>query len=125
VHIGRSVLVPLIFATILAILLNPLVNYLCRKKFNRIAAISLSLLLAIILVAALVYFIASQMAMFSSSMPQLQDSFQKMIRDVLKWVSTTFNISPFKIANWAKTMKDGTMNNSGVIIGQTISGVSN
>lgn len=124
-YVGRSVLVPLIFATILAILLNPLVNFLCRKKISRLLAIGISLLLAIILVAALVYFIASQMAMFSSSMPQLQDSFQKMIRDVLKWVSTTFNISPSKIATWAKTMKDGTMNNSGVIIGQTISGISN
>lgn len=124
-YVGRSVLVPFIFATILAILLNPLVNFLCRKKITRLLAIGLSLLLAIILVAALVYFIASQMAKFSSSMPQLQDSFQKMIRDVLKWVSTTFNISPSKIATWAKTMKDGTMNNSGVIIGQTISGITN
>ena len=124
-YVGRSVLVPLIFATILAILLNPMVNYLCHKKFNRIVAISSALLLAIIVVGLLVYFVASQMAMFSSSMPQLQVSFQKMVRDVLKWVSTTFNISPFKIAIWVKTLKDGTMNNSGVIIGQTISGLSN
>lgn len=125
VYVGRSVLVPLIFATILAILLNPVVNYLCRKKFNRLFAISMALLLAIILVAALVYFITSQMAKFSSSLPQLQDSFHKVGNDVLSWVSSTFKISSGKINRWVQTMRDGTMNNSGVIIGQTISGISN
>jgi predicted PurR-regulated permease PerM len=119
------VLVPVIFATILAILLNPLVNYLHRKKINRIMSISMALLLAIIVVASLVYFIVSQMAMFSSSMPQLQEGFKRMGNDVLNWVATTFNISNEKIGIWVQTMKGGTMNNSGVIIGQTVSGISN
>jgi predicted PurR-regulated permease PerM len=124
-YIGRSVLVPVIFATILAILLNPLVNYLHRKKINRIIAITIALLLAIIVVASLVYFIVSQMAMFSSSMPQLQEGFKRMGNDVLGWVASTFNISNEKIGIWVQTMKGGTMNNSGVIIGQTVSGISN
>lgn len=124
-YIGRSILVPIIFATILAILLNPIVNYLTRKKVNRICAISFALAVAIIIGASLVYFIASQLAMFSSSLPQFQQGFEKVFTDVLNWISSTFNVSKGKIDLWVRTMKDGTMNNSGVIIGQTISGISN
>lgn len=124
-YVGRAVLVPVIFATILAILLNPIVNYLVRKKINRVCAISFALLLAIIIVASLVWFITRQLSMFSSSLPEFQHQFEKIFNDALSWVSQTFNISKAKIDTWVRTMKDGTMNNSGVIIGQTISGISN
>ena len=124
-YIGRSILVPIIFATILAILLNPVVNYLVRKKLNRICAIFIALMIAIIVVASLFYFIVSQLAMFSNSLPQFQESFEKVFNDLLKWITETFSVSKHKIDLWVRTMKDGTLNNSGVIIGQTISGVSN
>src|SRR4051812_5142660 len=85
-YIGRSILVPIIFATILAILLNPLVNYLVRKKVNRIFAISVALIIAIIIVASLFYFIVSQLAKFSGSLPQFEQSFQKVATEILQWV---------------------------------------
>ena len=31
-HIGQDIIIPIVYATIVAILLNPLVNYLIRKK---------------------------------------------------------------------------------------------
>ena len=35
-YVGQGIIVPLIFATILSILLNPLVNFLTRKGVNRV-----------------------------------------------------------------------------------------
>jgi predicted PurR-regulated permease PerM len=125
VYLGRVVLVPLLFALIFAILLNPMVNYLSRKNVNRIIAISIPLLLAIIVVGAFLFFIVSQLKIFGHSLPQLQESFSAFFSDIFKWISGTFAISPAKLDRWVTTLKDGTTNNSSVIIGQTLSGVSN
>ena len=34
-HLGQFIIIPIIYATISAILLNPLVNYLIEKKLNK------------------------------------------------------------------------------------------
>lgn len=38
-YIGGDIIVPLIFSTIIAILLNPFVNFLTKIKCNRVVAI--------------------------------------------------------------------------------------
>ncbi len=79
-YIGQDIILPLIYATIIAILLNPFVNYLGRHKFNRVIAILLALLAAIIVVGGLVYFISSQATMFSDTFPQLKEKFTLLLK---------------------------------------------
>ena len=43
-YIGQQIILPLIYATIIAILLNPFVNFLVRQKINRIVAITVAVL---------------------------------------------------------------------------------
>src|ERR1700744_1792570 len=58
----RDILVPFSFALFLAILLNPLVNLLELKwKINKVASIGIALLVAIVVIAGIWYFLASQM----------------------------------------------------------------
>jgi predicted PurR-regulated permease PerM len=52
-YIGRGIIVPLIFAIIIAIVLHPVVNFLVRIKINRVVAIAITLILAILVIAAL------------------------------------------------------------------------
>src|SRR5436190_11427933 len=59
-YIGQDIILPLIYATILAILLNPFVNFLCNHGINRVVAILTAVLLSFIIVAALFYFISAQ-----------------------------------------------------------------
>jgi predicted PurR-regulated permease PerM len=68
----RDVLVPFSFALFLAILLNPLVDRLMGWKLPRIPAIALALLAAIIIIAGVWYFLATQMMHFTSQMPELE-----------------------------------------------------
>ncbi|HEV2832824.1 MAG TPA: AI-2E family transporter, partial [Hanamia sp.] len=78
----RGIMVPLAFALMISILLNPLVNKLQQKKINRIVAISISLLAAMILVAGLMVFISSQIAGFTENMPVLQQKFSVMFHQL-------------------------------------------
>src|SRR5690348_8676396 len=65
----RSVLIPASFGLMLAILLNPLVNWLQSKKVNRVAAISLAILASLLFLGLVTYLISTQIASFSEQLP--------------------------------------------------------
>jgi len=71
-YIGRVIIVPIVFATLIAILLNPLVNYLCDIGVNRILGITFSVLLTLAMVAGLVFFITWQAKSFSGTFTKLE-----------------------------------------------------
>ena len=81
-YIGQDILVPLIFATIIAILLNPVINFLCRKGINKVVAILLVLIVALVTIAALMYFIGSQVSSFSESMPEFKQKISAIFNDI-------------------------------------------
>lgn len=116
-YAGRDILVPLIFATIVAILLNPFVNFLCRKGLNRIIAIAIAVLTSLILIVLLMYFIVSQTALLSDSFPQFKEKFNLITHQTVDWVSSNLNISKPKINSWIAETKAKIMSNSTPVIG--------
>ncbi len=99
-HIGQGIIIPLVYATIIAILLNPLVNYLVRKKVNKIIAISIAVALAILVVGGILYIVSSQITMFSETYPQLKIKFNKTSAELVHWISEKMKIHPAKINTW-------------------------
>jgi len=119
-YIGKEILVPLLFATILAILLNPVVNFLTAKKLNRIIAIVLSLIITMLVVVGLLYFLGSQMALLSDSFPLFKQKFILLFHNTTQWISATFNISNPQIDAWiTKTQKEG-LSSGTAFLGQTL-----
>ena len=57
----RDIMVPLAFAILLSILLNPLCEWFRRKKIPHTIAILLSMLIALIIIACILYFISSHL----------------------------------------------------------------
>ena len=41
-YIGQDIIIPIVYATIFAILLNPIVNFLLRKRMSKIVAITIN-----------------------------------------------------------------------------------
>ncbi len=122
--LGQSILVPLTFAGIISILLNPLVNFFVGKGINRIIAISIAIVLLVIVVSGILLFIGSQVSMFSDSWPQLKAKFNVLLHDTLKWVSETFNIGKSKVNAWINERKSESLNDAGGMIGDTVSTVT-
>ena len=67
--IGQSIIVPVVFAVIIAIVLHPVVNFFVKYKIPRVAAIVITLLLSFIVVAAISVLIYNQAIRFSDSWP--------------------------------------------------------
>ena len=123
-YIGQEIIVPLIFSLILAILLNPVVNFFTKIKINRIIAIGLAIVLLILVIGGILFFIGSQISMFTDSLPELKLKFNELLGKGISWFSHNFNVRPYKINAWIAEQKAAGMHNAGGMIGSTITSVS-
>lgn len=120
-YIGEDIIIPLVFAIMIAILLNPVILFLCRMKIPHVLAILISLILTMVIIAWIFYFFITQISLFSESFPLFKQKFISLFNDGERWISQTFNVSKWKVDAWVvKTQKQGMDNGTGVIT-QTIS----
>jgi predicted PurR-regulated permease PerM len=123
-YIGQHIILPLIYATILAILLNPLVNFLVLKKMNKILSIFIAVVLTILIVLCFIYFISTQLTILSDTFPLLKEKFYEASKHTIRWTSENFNINMSNINKWIQETENDAINNLGGAIGQTISTLS-
>jgi predicted PurR-regulated permease PerM len=109
-YIGKNIIVPIVFATIIAIVLNPVVNYLIKIKFNKIISITIAVVVAITVVLTIFYILSTQISTFSESYPQLKQKFTQTSTEFVRWVSETFNIKVSKINAWTRETQTEAIN---------------
>ena len=100
--IAQRIIIPILYATIAAILLNPIVTFLVSKRVNTIIAISAAVILAIMIILCIFYIISSQLTMFRETYPQLKEKFDQTSYDLVQWISGKLNIRQYKITTWVK-----------------------
>ncbi|WP_158824979.1 AI-2E family transporter [Mucilaginibacter lacusdianchii] len=114
-----DILIPLAFAAFIAVLLNRLVNKLRKWGVPQVLSIVLAMLLAVIFVAGLFYFLSSQIASFSSTLPTLKAKFAHVVNDLKNYIFMHFGIDTQRQA----TFINDAMNNSKGLVGKTINTV--
>jgi predicted PurR-regulated permease PerM len=119
-YIGRGIIVPFVFAVIVAILLSPVVNFLVRMKIYRIIAIAITMLFSLLIITTIGTLIFSQMTRFAESLPLLADKFTEALNHLINWSSGYFDISTHKINSWIASTKGDFINHIGSTIGKTI-----
>lgn len=119
-YVAQGIIIPLIFAFVIAILLNPVVNLFIYFKLNRIVSIILTMVLTVLLILAFCMLIYTQAKSFSDSWPVLVDKFTVLLNQTISSVSDFLNIRPRLIHTWiAKSQRQLTTINT-AFIGQTI-----
>ena len=124
-YIAKSIIVPLVFAIIIAIVLHPVVNFFVRIKINRVVAIVITLFLTFLVIAAFGVLFISQASRFSESLPILADKFTAIFNQTITWASGYFDINAQKIHEWFTNTKDALINTSSASIGKTLVTVGN
>lgn len=106
-QIAQGILIPIIMATIFAVLLNPIVNYLETKKINKFFAIALTVFFGLLIVSGLLFFLISQATSFSEALPILKKKFGESSASVITWIAEKTHINELKIESWIQaTQKD-------------------
>lgn len=119
-YIAQGIIVPVIFAIIIAILLQPVVDFFVKIRVSRVLAILITLALAILVVVAFATFMVSQISRFAESWPILVDKFTLLLNQLSDWTARYFDINPIKIDEWLAKTKGELINSSGAAIGQTL-----
>ena len=119
-YVGQNILVPIVYATLIAVLLNPFVNMMVRKGVNKIVAILMAVIFVFVITACLVYFVSTQVSMFADTYPQLKIKTEGASQQLIHWVSKNFNIKIKKINEWIQHNEDILFSDAGVMVGRTL-----
>jgi predicted PurR-regulated permease PerM len=92
----RDVLVPLAFALLLAVLLNPLTIFLEKYRFPKVAAITVSILVAMLMIIGVTYFLFMEIKGFSSEWPAFKEKFGLLFKKLQHFARTDFGIDTKK-----------------------------
>jgi predicted PurR-regulated permease PerM len=125
VYVARSIIVPVVFATILAIVLHPVVNFFVGKRINRIIAILITLLLSFLAIAAFGALLISQASRLSDSLPLLTDKFTEVLNQGIVWFSGYFDINPLKFHDWLIKLQAELLSTSNAAIGNALVSLGN
>lgn len=111
-----DILIPVAFAALLTILLNPLCNRFLRLKFPKPLAILLTLLIATVTLSLIFYFLSAQLYQFGQSFPIFKTKMTQLIEQVEHWINFSFGISTERQVQF---LKDA-LNSSQAMVGRTL-----
>jgi len=118
-YIGQDIIIPLVFAVFIAMLLNPVIRFLCKIKIPRVLAILLALIITMLLISGIFYFFINQISLFSESFPAFKKKFLSLFSDGERWLADTLNVSKWKVDAWVtKTQKE--QMDSGTVVTKTV-----
>ena len=124
-YFAREIIVPILYATIFAILLSPIVELLVRRKVNRVLAITFTMIIVSVMIILLCILLTHEFSVFTDTFPRLLDKFYETLQSAVKWVSLHFHISPVKINSYITDTKTALMNSSRSTIGITLFSIGN
>jgi predicted PurR-regulated permease PerM len=96
VYYGRSFLIPLTFAGLLAALLLPVTQWLQRKGVNRAISILLAMMLLVGFAAGLIALLSWQISDLAKDAPQIEKQVTEQYQKIQQYISDTFQISKSK-----------------------------
>jgi len=121
--IAQSIILPMVYATIIAILMSPAVSFLNRKGLHRTLAIGTVLTLSLLIIAGLIIVITTQSDRLAAAFPQLSLKFKELIDTIVVALVDRFNMDAMKIYSWLDNFQSEFINKSGSYIGSTLNTV--
>lgn len=123
-HIGSGIIVPLMFAMLIAIMLLPVVHRLEKWRIPRGMAAVLAVLLFIIIIALIMTLLGKQMESFISDFPQLQQKLVLVISSTQDWVNAKFHINSSTQLSYIEKALMGTLGTATSFLSQTFLSLS-
>jgi predicted PurR-regulated permease PerM len=122
-YVAQDIILPLIYATIVAVLMSPVVNFLVRKRISRAIAALGVLLVSILIVAGFITLLSSQASLLHQAWPKLLSKLQDLLRETIKWASIFLNIKAQKIDAWVTDVVAEFVKNRNAALGVTLTSV--
>ena len=89
----KTILVPLAFALLIAVLLNPITTFLEKRKVHKIISISIALILGFIIISSFTYFISMELSNFTDQLPAFKEKINTFFQKSQHIIRQQFGIS--------------------------------
>jgi predicted PurR-regulated permease PerM len=119
-----GILIPLAFAILFAILLNPLFSFLIRHKIPKVPSVILTLLIGIGFSALIFYLLSAQVLQFGQSFPILKVKLTELIANLEGWITGRFGIPAQKQLQFIKNILDSSQAVIGSAVGSVFGTIS-
>ena len=121
VYFLHPLLVPLLLAFLIAILLRPVVAFLNYKlKFPHVIAVFVTVILAILAGASIIFFISKQVSNFSHDIPNIKQHINMHYHRIQDWIHEKFNISYRKQDNYVQKVTTETFQSENDFMGNAL-----
>ncbi|MEO8148917.1 MAG: AI-2E family transporter [Bacteroidia bacterium] len=115
-YVGSTFFIPFCIALLLTFLLLPVSAKLEKWGVAQALAIVLSIFLALIVFASLIYFISSQVMSFTEDAPALRHNVMQKLNGIQNFISSRFHVDEQKQITWIKERLQIIMQSSGSFI---------
>ena len=121
IYFGSGILFPLILAGLFAVLLRPIVKFLNEKlHIPGVIAIVITLVFAIAIGSAILYFMSYQISEFMNDLPTIKKNIQQNIWRLQSWISGKFGYS----ISEQKKYVDSTVSDTKVISASSVGSIT-
>lgn len=121
IYFGSGILFPLILAGLFAVLLRPIVKFLNEKlRIPGVIAIVITLVFAIAIGSAILYFMSYQISEFMNDLPTIKKNIQQNIWRLQSWISGKFGYS----ISEQKKYVDSTVSDTKVISASSVGSIT-
>jgi predicted PurR-regulated permease PerM len=123
-YVGQDIIIPIVFALILSILLNPMVNRIHHLGVNRVISIVIAMFIMFGIMFGIIYFIAAQVTLFTEAIPELKNRSLHLLEQLINWISLKFRVPQEKIHEWIMSKRESGLEQAGTFVGNTIVSIS-
>ncbi|WP_443938335.1 AI-2E family transporter [Pedobacter sp. MW01-1-1] len=123
--LGQTLLAPLLFSFLMAILLYPLANFLEKKfKFKRSLSTTTSVVLMVVVIGSILYFFSNQLSALWAEWPQLKAKGDQSYHELKNWLSHSLGINDEKQMTYINDSAEKALATSAIIITATLATLS-
>jgi len=123
-RVGSDIIIPMVFAFLVAVMLLPVASWLESIRFPRGLAAFIAVLLFVIALLGLLLLVGSQMGAFVSDLPQLEKQLMGTVDNLQHWVNTRFHIDASTQMDYLEKAAMGTLGSATAFISQTFLSIS-
>ncbi len=121
--LARPLLLPLSFALLLAMLLNPVVQWCGRRGINKAFSIGIAVFISVAAIGGLGYFIVTQAMKFGDDLPKMEKALDKTWTKGERWVQKAFDMRSKEVDEVIEDVKKDNAQNGGSFVGRTLTTV--
>ncbi|WP_316736453.1 AI-2E family transporter [Pedobacter aquatilis] len=123
--LGQSLLAPLFFSFLMAILLLPFANTLEHKlKFKRSLSTTVSVIVMVAMIGGIIYFFGNQLSDLWQDWPLLKEKADVSFTELQKWISKTFHVNTQKQLDYLNDSTEKALATSATIVATTLATLS-